>query len=318
MRFVSIILRFVRCYVIMALKVKYMDIKKFVLSYYKNATEDFHITRISEPEEALKRHSHEYFQIYYIHSGRLLHHVQSGTAELATGDVFILPPNIPHYIEKLDNNVDFYSLSFMPNYFQSIKESNKLLLDFLYYLKTETFEKIQPKFTLSYEDMFFSEMLVKRIMEEFTSKKAGKDEIIKECVSVLLSVFARVYFEQKAEILVSEENKQLVMHCIEYIKNHFDEEITLSEMVRLSAMSKTCFCSIFKSITGTSFKNYLNEYRIEKAVELILAEEKISAVSIHCGYSDFSTFYRNFKKYKGISPYAFVCEHRRLNQLKQR
>jgi len=51
---------------------------------------------------------------------------------------------------------------------------------------------------------------------------------------------------------------------MEYMKCHFDEEITLSEIVRCSAMSKTCFCSIFHSVVGMPFKEYLNRYRIEK------------------------------------------------------
>jgi AraC-like DNA-binding protein/quercetin dioxygenase-like cupin family protein len=305
MRFVNIILRFVRYSDRIIAKVKYMDIKKFVLSFYENAEGDFHITHITEPKEALSLHSHDYFQIYYISSGKLLHHLEVSTAELAAGDVFILPPNVPHYIEKIGDQVDFYSLSFMPVYFQSARESNKLVLDFLYFLKSQPFADIHPKFMLCYEDAVFSEMLIKRIMEEFTDKKPGKDELIKECVSALLSIFARAYFEQRAEILISEENRLLVMHSIEYAKNHLDEDLTLSEIVRRSAMSKTCFCTIFNSIVGMPFKEYLNRCRIEKAAELIASGEKISAAANSCGYSEFSTFYRNFKKYMGMSPSEF-------------
>ena len=119
---------------------------------------------------------------------------------------------------------------------------------------------------------------------------------------MLLSLFARVYFEKNATALVAKENRKLVMHSIEYIKNHFDEELTLGEIVHRSAMSKTNFCTIFSSVTGIPFKEYLNRYRIERAAELIAAGEKTSVAAVACGYNDFSTFYRNFKKYKDISP----------------
>ena len=283
-----------------------MDVKNFVLSYYKNAAKDFHIVRITAPTEALKPHNHNYFQIYYVISGMLIHHVENSVAKLSAGDVFILPPNLPHYIEDPDGTADFYSMSFLTDYFQNTNESNKLVLDFLYYLHAVSPNRILPKFTLSYEDLTFSEVLFRRIMDEFLSENTGKYDIIKSCVSALLSVYARVYFEGNAGTLLAEKNKQLVLHCIGYIKNHFDEDLTLSEMVRLSAMSKTCFCSLFTSITGTTFKDYLNRYRIEKAVEYIHQEEKISTVCSRCGFNDFSTFYRNFKKYKGVSPYAFI------------
>ncbi len=283
-----------------------MDIKKFVLSYYKNATNDFHITRISSPREALKLHSHDYFQIYYIISGSAIHHLENSEAKLSPGDVFILPPNQPHYIEILKNNVDFYSLSFMSDYYKRNREDNKLVLDFLLYLQTETTEKIEPKVSLSYEDSLFVKSLLDRIMSEFTHKKTGNSEIIKETVSVLLSLFARVYFEKNVDVLITKENRQLVLHSIEYIKNHFDEDVTLSQIVHHSAISKSCFCAMFRSIVGMSFKEYLNRYRIEKAAEMIKSEKKISVVGNCCGYNDFSTFYRNFKKYKGMSPSEFA------------
>ena len=84
---------------------QFMDIKKFVLSYYSNATEFFHIKEITKPKEALSLHSHEYYQIYYLKSGKLIHHLGDGCAELKARDVFIIPPDLPHYIEKASKDV---------------------------------------------------------------------------------------------------------------------------------------------------------------------------------------------------------------------
>ena len=283
-----------------------MDVKKFVLSYYKNAADGFHIARFTAPKEALKPHNHEYFQIYYVVGGIITHHLDTGTATLSAGDIFILPPNKPHYIETEGKGVDFYSMSFMPDYFMSVKDGNKLILDFLSYLRTANEEKIEPKVTLYPADAVFLKALFERIMAEFTGDKAGKKEIIKEAVSVVLSLFARVYFENNATALASKENRRLVMHSIEYIKNHFDEELTLSDIAKRSAMSKTSFCTIFSSIVGESFKDYLNRVRIERAAELIKEGERITSAASLCGYGELSTFYRNFKKYMYVSPSEFA------------
>ncbi len=281
-----------------------MDIKQFVLSYYSNATKDFHITKITAPSEALKLHSHSYFQVYYVIKGKIIHHIENNSATLTSGDVFVLPPDIPHYIEASED-VDFYSMSFMPDFFMGTHDGNKLIDDFLYYLKNATFEKIHPKLSLSYNNCIFVEPIFKRIMYEFESSNTGKSELIKECVSVLLSLFARVYFEEKADALNTTLKRNSILHCIEYINNHFDDDITLSEIIKLSAMSKTSFCTLFSSHTGQTFKNYLNNVRIKKATELISKGKKITNVSICCGYSDFSTFYRNFKKYMNMSPMEY-------------
>ena len=286
-----------------------MDVKKFVLSYYETATEDFHITKITHPEEALKLHSHEYFQVYYILHGKLIHHIEDMAASLSRSDVFILPPDIPHYIESNDDSLEFYSMSFTSDYFSGIRESNKLIADFLYYLKTSTEKKILPRLTLPTDDVLFVDTIFNRIITEFSDKKRGNEEVIKECASVLLSIFARIYFEQKSESLNTEINKHSVVHCIEYIKNHFDENISLSEMAKRATMSKTCFCNIFSSITGMPFKKYVNVCRIEKAAQMIKSGEKITTASSLCGFEYFSTFYRNFKNIMGISPVEYQKMH---------
>lgn len=69
-----------------------------------------------------------------------------------------------------------------------------------------------------------------------------------------------------------------------------------------SAMSKTCFCVLFKNITGVSFHRFLNTCRVKKATEMIRGGEKITTASMLCGYEHFSTFYRNFKEIMGVSP----------------
>ena len=88
-----------------------------------------------------------------------------------------------------------------------------------------------------------------------------------------------------------------------------DTDIELSEIARRSAMSKSCFCKLFSSITGTSFKHYLNSCRVNHAAELLKAGEKVSTVSTLCGYDDFSTFYRNFIKIMDISPAQYQKLH---------
>lgn len=279
-----------------------MDIKKLVLSRYTDATKDFHIIRITRPQQDVHMHFHDYYQIYFIRSGSLVHHTETAFAPLSYGELFIIPPNMPHYIEAEPDTVDFYSMGFMADFFMDGRSGNKLIADFLYFLKTATAKDIQPKFSLLHEDILFAETIFNRIMDEFSSDRPAKMEMIYEYASLLMTMFARIYFEQKTLSLRSEQNKETVMHCIAYIQNHFDEDITLDEITRHSAMSKTRFCSLFSEITGTSFKNYLNMFRIKKASEMIRTGEKLASVSTYCGYNDFSTFYRNFKKYMSVSP----------------
>ena len=279
-----------------------MDIKKFVLSYYSNATEDFHIKEITKPKEALYLHSHEYYQIYYLKSGKLIHHLEKSSAELKARDVFIIPPNLPHYIETVSSDVRFYSISFMPCYISENLKENKFVADFIHCVNDLSAEGVEPSITLRSEDIVLADALVDKIMQEFSREMMGKDALIKSSLSLLLSVFARAYLGSRLENMRFASQREAILHCLGYLKNHLSEQITLKEMAKRAAMSKSSFCESFRKITGETFGSYLNRERVEAAAGLIKSGKLVFEAATEVGYRDASTFYRNFKKHFGVSP----------------
>lgn len=279
-----------------------MDIKKFALSYYNNSVESFHIQKVENTTAAKSPHTHDYFQIYYIATGTLCHFIDNNSSRLCQGDMFIIPPGIVHYISP-DPNTVFYSFSFMYDFLADANSGNKLVSLFLADLLTD--KNILPKVSIHSEDTFYIGAIMERMLNEFNRKSFGFREIIHSYAVILLAVLARNYFEKTTLPENSDNSKQFVLHCIEYIENNFTDNITLDEISKRSAMSKNNFCLLFKKLTGHSFNNYLNICRIKKAAEYIKDGYKITAIYGLCGYTDFSTFYRNFKKIMGVSPKAF-------------
>ena len=279
-----------------------MDIKNFVLSYYNNSVENFHIQKVENAYEAKKPHTHEYFQIYYIACGSLEHFIENSSSKLCQGDMFIIPPGVMHHISPEPNTV-FYSFSFMTDFLNEANPNNKLVSIFLRNLLTG--KNILPKVSINSEDIFYIESMMERMLNEFNCKNFGFSEIIHSYAVLLVAILARNYFEKNTLPENFDNSKQFVLHCIEYIENNFTGRITLDEISKLSAMSKNSFCELFHNLTGHSFNSYLNICRIKKATEYIKDGYKITAIYGLCGYADFSTFYRNFKKIMGVSPNEF-------------
>ncbi len=279
-----------------------MDIKNFVLSYYNNSMESFHIQKVEKAYEAKKPHTHEYFQIYYISKGTLMHFIEDKSSKLHQSDMFIIPPGVVHYISPEPDTV-FYSFSFMPEFLSDANQSGRLVSHFLRNLLTE--KNLLPKVSVNSEDVFYIEDIMERMFNEFNSKDFGFSEIIHSYAVLLVAVLARNYFKKNTLPEYFDNSKQFVLHCIEYIENNFSDRITLDEISKRSAMSKNSFCQLFYKLTGHSFNSYLNMCRIKKAAEYIKDGYKITAIYGLCGYTDFSTFYRNFKKIMGVSPKEF-------------
>ena len=163
-------------------------------------------------------------------------------------------------------------------------------------------DALRPKVSLNAQDIVYAEALIERMYTEFFLKPLGFEDDICLSGGILITLLARSYLEEENPSLIFTNNKDLVLHCVEYIRNNFADPITLEEMTKMSMMTKNSFCQIFKDITGCTFKEFLNQCRIKKGAELIKEGHKASAVALMCGYSDFSTFYRNFSKIMGVSP----------------
>lgn len=291
-----------------------MDIKNFVLTYYKNAAEGMHIHRVEDPTEASKPHMHIYCQIYYIKKGSLTHYVGNSSSHLSRGDMFIVPPGTMHYI-SCDPKTVFYSFSFMTDIFGLPNEGNRLALHFLRNLETQDSETVRPRITVPSEEIFYVETLMERLLKEFSQKPVGYGEVMRSIAILLITFFARTYLQKHPHATPDfEDNRQSILHCIQYIDNNFSDDISLDEIARISAMSKSCFCKLFTEITGQSFHHYVNSRRIRQATEYIRKGYKITAIYGLCGYNDFSTFYRNFKKIMGISPKEYSSLQKEYNR----
>lgn len=89
----------------------------------------------------------------------------------------------------------------------------------------------------------------------------------------------------------------------EYIKEHYAQEIHLSDLAIVMHLSSSYLSTKFKKEVGYSFTEYLVRFRMNKAKEL-LETGKISCkdVAEQVGYVDYVQFSKMFKKYIGVTP----------------
>ncbi len=100
-----------------------------------------------------------------------------------------------------------------------------------------------------------------------------------------------------------ESSNTLVRDVSDYIDSHYKEDISLQDVASVLGYSDVYFCKIFKQNFGRNFITYLNNYRIDRAKEL-LADPAINIkdVSSEAGYRDANYFTRVFKRIVGTTP----------------
>ncbi len=98
--------------------------------------------------------------------------------------------------------------------------------------------------------------------------------------------------------------KSFVARAIEYVKEHYgDQDLSIETICRFLNVSAAHFSTVFKKETGKTFINYLTDYRMREAVNLLLTEnEKTYIIAQKVGYVDPNYFSYVFKKQFGMSP----------------
>lgn len=121
------------------------------------------------------------------------------------------------------------------------------------------------------------------------------------CCTVLSRDVSKL-LSQMAEF-VRDKNAKPVLRATAYIETHYAEHITLETMADLVNLNPIYFSNLFKREVGKSFTEYLTEYRMKKAKELLRGSDmNINEIADALGYSDARYFSKVFKKEIGIKP----------------
>ena len=98
-----------------------------------------------------------------------------------------------------------------------------------------------------------------------------------------------------------------VHFSIQYINEHFSDDISLTFLAQKAGISEQYYCRIFKTLTETNPTNYINSLRISQACELFTleSERKIENIAVECGFHNISYFNKIFKQRTGMTPSAY-------------
>lgn len=101
----------------------------------------------------------------------------------------------------------------------------------------------------------------------------------------------------------SNSNSERIKTAANYITRNYSEAINLEQIANQIHINPAYLSSLFKQVTGKSFKDYLNSVRVEESKRLLSnTDYSILDIAIACGFEDQSYFTKVFKKYTGMTP----------------
>ncbi len=117
--------------------------------------------------------------------------------------------------------------------------------------------------------------------------------------------------ESRQSVRNQSQESYYVREAINYIERHYVNEITIEEIAKFCGLSRTHFGRLFKKVTGQSPQQYLTNFRMTRAVELMRTTDlTLGEIAARVGYSNQLYFSKVFHRVYGVPPRTWRREDR--------
>ncbi len=161
-----------------------------------------------------------------------------------------------------------------------------------------------------------SALLVKKMGEKFSasyallSKKVPTRESLLRVIMPLQYMFEALVRENLADCYKTDSAIALYPNMLEYIYNHYQEDIKVDDMARALGYSPSYLSSVFRKMNGHSIMEYVNIVRVTSGADLLcFTNLPISEITFECGFRESTYFSTAFKKFYKMSPREYRSQN---------
>lgn len=246
-------------------------------------------------------HWHDEVELIYIKKGTVTITVDFAPHTVDAGTIALILPGQLHSIEQYKTeSVEYENIIFHPGILIS-KKADTGSTDYL----TPILSGALPVPLLYTPDSPHYSMIAACVDANddiSRTNPAGYQLFIKSQLFMLFYILANkcLLGEVPKKDYKSLEKMKLIL---KYVENHYMEKITIEDMANELGISQSHFMKYFKNTMGTSFIDYLNEYRLTMASRLLVSSDSsILTIAEEVGYDNLSYFNRTFKKRFAMTP----------------
>ena len=236
-------------------------------------------------------HHHDFYEILYIKKGNFTFKADDKIYSVKPGDMVLVTPSTLHVLEQVPNSecervvinvtekyIDKLSTSNtdLKKVFKYIEETKNYLISF----QNETQKKVE-----NYLDILCSTLF---------SDKYGEDLLFKIKFTQLM-LLINSNFDSNEDADISSEN-ETVAKAIEFINKNIDNSFTIDDIADYANVSPSTISHTFKSQTGISIYKFVTKKRMILAKSLIKKNISFNQIYTMCGFNDYTSFFRAFKK----------------------
>lgn len=268
-----------------------------ILSKYVN--EDFyysHVISISSENDEYIMHNHALYEIIYCVSGNVNYIVEGERYELSDNCMLVIKPTVPHKLVVVSDQ-PFERHIMYAFHASNTSAINQILTRGLqsdvsdrtgsFFIAAENTAPIRAYFNSLNRACSMDDSAVSNLPPFFAQA------IVAELVLLI---------KEKYPEHVSPGISKTVDKILLYLGNHFTEKLTLASISEYFHISQDYCNRIFRKATGMSIMQYVIYYRVIFARQMLNEGLSAAEAGVQAGFSDYSSFFRAYKKVTGRSP----------------
>ena len=246
-------------------------------------------------------HWHDEMEIIYIKKGQGLVTVDFRSYQVEANNIVLILPGQLHSIEQDENNsMEYENIIFHPGMLLP-KKPDVASMEFIYPLLhgkvtvPTVFTPVYPYYTDVAAPIDACDDICRTMPQ-------GYELFIKSQLFQLFYVL-----ENKCRNYGKKQNNRKTLEkmkvILKFIENNYTQKISVADAAEIAGFSESHFMRYFKETMGTSFVDYLKDYRLTMAARLLLASDaSILSISEDVGFENLSYFNRAFKKKYKVTP----------------
>jgi AraC-like DNA-binding protein len=278
--------------------------KAQIESIKPDQSSSFRVLQTPHLENVFYWHVHPEYEIVYIEGTNGTRHIGDHISRYEDSDLAFIGPNIPHL------NFDYGVKHDHEKIVVQLKE------DFLgkEFLLAPELADVKKLFDAAKTGLVFkgkTKAIVGEKLKELTALKGFNQ------LAMLLEIFQTLAQSSESDPLSIEpllnnqafKEQQRLKNIHNFVEQNYTQTIDFQAVIALSNLSNAAFCRYFKRMTSMTFTDYLNQYRINQAKQLLLQDYSVTETCYACGFENLSYFNKSFRRWVGENPLGFKKRH---------
>ncbi len=256
----------------------------------------FHLT--DQETKEIEMHYHDFDKITIFIRGKVSYVIEGKSYDLRPYDIVLVRHNDMHRLfvdnsEVYERIIVYISPNFMDAY-----KTDAYDLSFCFKKAKEEHSDVLRIPSLEKSSLFRS---IVRLEKSF-SDEGYAAELFRQVLFLEFMVHLnRAALKNRLEFIDTETNSKITA-ILQYINDNLTDHLNIDKIADTFFISKYYMMRQFKQETGYTLGNYISRKRLLLAKELILSGVPSTQACFECGYNDYSTFSRAYRRFFSEAP----------------